>query len=110
MYAYGMLFLAIICEVIGTTALKYSQGFSRFWPSVVVAVGYAAAFYLMSQSLKALPLNMAYAIWSGVGTAATVVVGMVLWRETLDIARFLGIALIIAGVVVLNTFSQSAAH
>jgi len=105
-----MLFLAIVSEVIGTTALKYSEGFTKIGPSLVVAIGYGLAFYLMSLSLKQIPLGNAYAIWSGVGTAAMAVLGVLLWRESLDPARLIGIGLIIGGVVVLNMFSTSAAH
>jgi small multidrug resistance pump len=104
------LFLAIVSEVIGTTALKYSEGFTNIGPSLIVVLGYGLAFYLMSLSLKQIPLGNAYAIWSGVGTAGMAVVGVLLWRESVDLPRLLGIGLIIGGVVVLNMFSTSAAH
>jgi multidrug transporter EmrE-like cation transporter len=104
-----LLLAAIVSEVIATTSLKLSSGFSRPLPSILVVLGYGAAFYLMSLSLKYIPLGTAYAIWSGVGTAATVAIGALLWKESLDPARLLGIALIIAGVVVLNFLSKTAA-
>ncbi|NNJ09354.1 multidrug efflux SMR transporter [Chloroflexales bacterium ZM16-3] len=103
------LLAAIVSEVIGTTALKFSDGFSRPLPSLIVVVGYALSFYLMSLSLRSIPLGTAYAIWSGLGTAATVAIGVLLWKESLDPARVIGIALIIAGVLVLNFLSKSAA-
>jgi small multidrug resistance pump len=96
------LLLAIVSEVIATTSLKASQGFSRFWPSAVVVVGYGAAFYLLSLSLKQIPLGVAYAIWSGLGTVGTVLIGFFVWRETLDFYRGIGIALILIGTVILN--------
>jgi small multidrug resistance pump len=105
-----LLFLAIISEVIGTTALRYSEGFTRPGPVLVVALGYGFAFYLMSLTLKQLSIGVAYAIWSGVGTALTVVVGVLLFREALDTARILGLTLIIGGVIVLNAFSSVSAH
>jgi len=96
------LLLAIVSEVIATTSLKASQGFTRLWPSAVVVVGYGAAFYLLSLSLKQIPLGVAYAIWSGLGTVGTVLIGFFVWRETLDLYRGLGIALILIGTVILN--------
>ncbi|EFO79974.1 small multidrug resistance protein [Oscillochloris trichoides DG-6] len=93
---------AITSEVIGTTALKYSDGFSKFVPSLLVIVGYGLAFYLLSLSLRQIPLGSAYAIWSGLGTAATAAIGVWLWQESVSPLRIMGIVLIIAGVVVLN--------
>jgi multidrug transporter EmrE-like cation transporter len=110
MHPMLLLFLAIISEVVGTTALKYSEGFTKVAPSGVVIVGYGLAFYLLSLSLKQIPLGTAYAIWSGVGTAATAVIGVLLWREVVDLPRVAGILLIIGGVVLLNAFSAPAAH
>jgi small multidrug resistance pump len=108
MNAMLILFFAILSEIVGTTSLKYSEGFTRPGPSALVVVGYAAAFYLMSLSLKQIPLGTAYAIWSGVGTAGTALIGLWLWNETFDLPRLAGIALIIGGVVVLNMFGGSA--
>lgn len=101
---------AIVTEVIATSSLKASNGFTRLGPSVLVVLGYAAAFYCLSQTLKTVPIGLAYAIWSGVGTVLIALVGVFLYRQTLDRAAVLGIALIIAGVVVLNLFSKSTAH
>jgi multidrug transporter EmrE-like cation transporter len=100
---------AIISEVVGTTFLKLSEGFTRPLQSLVFVVSYALSFYLMSVSIKQIPLGVAYGIWSGLGTAATVAVGVLLWKESLDLARIVGIVLIIAGVLVLNFLSKTAA-
>jgi small multidrug resistance pump len=105
-----LLLLAIVSEVVGTSALKASHGFTRPWPSLLVVAGYSLAFYLMSLTLKAFPVSTAYAIWSGLGTAAMVLVGVLVWREALDLPRLLGIALIIGGVVVLNVSSGAGGH
>lgn len=96
------LLLAIVSEVIATASLKASHGFSRLGPSLLVVVGYGAAFYLLALSLKQIPLGMAYAIWSGLGTAGAVLIGVFVWRETLDLYRVIGIALILAGTVILH--------
>lgn len=94
--------LAIASEVAATTSLKLSQGFTRLGPSLVVIIGYGAAFYFLSLSLKHIPLGVAYAIWSGLGTAGAVLAGVLLWHETLDPYRAVGIALILIGTVMLN--------
>ncbi|NTW04125.1 MAG: multidrug efflux SMR transporter [Oscillochloris sp.] len=104
-----LLLAAITSEVIATTSLKFSEGFSKPLPSTIVVIGYGLSFYLMSLCLKEIPLGTAYAIWSGLGTAATVTIGVMLWKESLDPARVIGIILIIAGVVVLNFLSKTAA-
>jgi small multidrug resistance pump len=97
------LFLAIVSEVVATSALKLSEGFTRPGPSVLVVVGYVSAFYLLSQSLRAgMPLGVAYAVWSGLGTVGIVAIGVVLFREQLTAARVVGTILVVAGVVILN--------
>ncbi|WP_263408164.1 DMT family transporter [Terriglobus tenax] len=101
---------AIVTEVIATSCLKASNGFTRPLPSVFVVLGYGAAFYCLSQTLKTVPIGLAYAIWSGVGTVLIALVGVFLYRQTLDRAAVLGMALIIAGVLVLNLYSKSVAH
>ena len=105
-----VLFFAILSEVIATSALKFSEGFSKPIPSVVVVVGYGFSFYLLSIALKTMPIGVAYAIWSGVGLVLTVIAGIILWRETLDWAKVTGIALILAGIVLINVFSRSTTH
>lgn len=110
MKIFIILLFAILAEVIGTTALKLSNGFTRPIPSIVVVIGYGASFYLLSLALKAMPIGVAYAIWSGVGLILTVIAGMVIWRETLDWARVVGIVLILAGIIFINVISKSPAH
>ena len=110
MKTFVILFFAILSEVIATSSLKYSEGFTKPIPSVVVAVGYGLSFYLLSIALKTMPIGVAYAIWSGVGLVLTVIAGIILWRETLDWARVTGIVLILAGIVLINVFSKSATH
>jgi len=110
MKTFGILFLAILSEVIATTSLKFSEGFTKPVPSVVVVIGYGLSFYLLSITLKVMPIGVAYAIWSGVGLVLTVIAGLILFRETLDWARVIGIFLIIAGIVFINVVSKSVAH
>jgi small multidrug resistance pump len=102
--------IAIVSEVIGTSALNASAGFSRPWPSLVVIAGYAVAFYCLSLALKSIPVGIAYAIWSGVGVALIALVGWAIFGQALDAPAVIGIALIVAGVVVLNVFSRTSVH
>lgn len=104
------LFVAIVAETIGTTALKSSEGFSRLWPSVVVVIGYGLAFYCLSMTLRTIPVGVAYAIWSGLGIVLISLAGWLVLGQSLDFPAILGMALIVAGVVVMNVFSRSAAH
>jgi len=104
---WGLLVLAIIAEVIGTSALKASEGFTRLWPSLTVAGGYAAAFYFLSLTLKTIPVGIAYAIWSGVGVVLITLFAWLIYGQRLDLPGVLGIGLIVAGVVVLNLFSKA---
>lgn len=108
--AYAYLGLAIVSEVIGTTALKASSSFTRPLPSLVTVVCYALSFYLLTFSLRVLPTGIAYAIWSGVGIILISLVSWVVYRQSLDLAAIAGLGLIIAGVAVINLFSKSAAH
>jgi len=101
---------AIVCEVVGTSALKAAEGFTRFWPSVIVAVGYVAAFFLLSQTLKVIPVGVAYAIWSGAGVALIGVIGWLFLGQPLDVPAIIGMGLIVAGVVVINVFSTATPH
>jgi small multidrug resistance pump len=107
MPAYLSLAIAIIAEVAATTALKASDGFSRLAPSVLVVVGYAASFYCLALTLKDIPVGVVYAIWSGVGIVLISLLGWTLYEQKLDIAAIGGMALIIAGVLVINLFSNS---
>lgn len=99
---YVLLAAAIITEVIGTTALKYSDGFTRFWPSAITVVTYIASFYLLALTLRGMAVGTAYAIWSAVGTALIAAIGMIFLGEAATFVRILGLTLIIAGVVILN--------
>ena len=110
MKTFIILFFAILSEVITTSSLKFSEGFTKPIPSVIVAIGYGLSFYLLSIALKSMPIGVAYAIWSGIGLILTVIAGIVLWKETLDWARVLGIILILAGIVLINVFSKATVH
>ncbi|PIF27229.1 small multidrug resistance pump [Acidovorax sp. 56] len=108
--AYALLGAAILAEVIGTSALKASEGFTRPLPSALTAVAYVAAFYALSLTLKTVPLGIAYGVWSGVGIVLVSAVGWVLYDQRLDTAALLGIGLILAGVLVIHLFSRSTGH
>lgn len=101
--------VAIVSEVIATSALKAADGFTRLAPSVVVVVGYGTAFYFLSLALKSVPVGIAYAIWSGVGIVLLSLIGWVLYGQRLDAPALTGMALIVAGVVILQLSSRSAA-
>lgn len=104
------LLLAIAAEVVATSALKASGSFTKLGPSVIVVLGYGAAFYLLSLTLKTIPVGVAYAVWSGVGIVLISLVGWIGFRQHLDGAALLGIALIVAGVAVINLLSKSLPH
>lgn len=104
------LFAAIVSEVIATSALKASEGFTVAIPSIIVAIGYSGAFYFLSLTLRTIPIGMAYAIWSGVGVALITLIGWVVFNQKLDAAATLGIVMIVAGVCVIYGFSESTAH
>ncbi|RCG26685.1 QacE family quaternary ammonium compound efflux SMR transporter [Streptomyces diacarni] len=93
---------AILAEVLGTTAMKYSDGFSKLVPSLITAAGYVVAFVLLAHTLKTMSVGTAYAIWSGAGTAVIAMIGMVFIGESVTAAKTLGLLLVICGVVVLN--------
>jgi len=101
---------AIVMEVLATSFLKSSASFTRLVPSIITIVGYAAAFYLLSLSLRTMPTGIAYAIWSGVGIVLISLISWIWFGQSLDGAALLGIGLIIAGVIVINVFSGSVAH
>ncbi|CCO07293.1 Quaternary ammonium compound-resistance protein qacG [Desulforamulus hydrothermalis Lam5 = DSM 18033] len=103
----GFLFLmlAIVCELIGTSLLKASAGFSKLLPTLGLLVSFTLAFFFLSLALKTIPLNLAYAIWSGLGTVATVVISILVWHERVNFASIAGIALIIIGVIILNLYA-----
>ena len=104
------LLLAIVSEVVATSALKSSESFSRLWPSVLTGVGYGVAFYLLSLTLRELPVGIAYAIWSGVGIVLVSLAAVVLFGQKLDLPALIGMGLIVAGVIVINVCSKSVVH
>lgn len=106
--AYLYLIVAIVFEVIGTSALKATAGFTRLLPSLIVVVGYGIAFYFLALALKTIPVGVAYAIWSGVGVALITLIGWLVFKQRLDAPALAGIFLIVAGVVVIRFFSSSA--
>jgi small multidrug resistance pump len=110
MKQWMFLFVAIVSEVIATSALKATADFTKLWPSVIVVVGYVSAFYFLSLTLRTIPVGIAYAIWSGVGVALIALVAWVFYGQTLDMPAFIGIALIVSGVVVLNVYSKAVPH
>ena len=101
---------AIICEVIATSGLKSSEGFTKIGPSLLVLVGYGAAFYLLSLTLKTIPVSIAYAIWSGLGIVLVTVVAWLLHGQKPDLWGYVGMGLIVCGVVILNLLSKTSAH
>ena len=107
---YLYLLVAIVCEVIATSALKQADGFTRLWPSLVCIAGYGAAFYLLSIPLKTMPVGIVYAIWSGAGIVLIAAVGIVWFKQSLDLAAVIGLALIIAGVLIVNLFFRTIGH
>lgn len=107
---YLYLSVAIVAEVVATSALKASDGFTRLWPSVVVFVGYAIAFFCLSLTLRTMSVGIAYAIWSGVGIVLVSLIAWAWYRQALDAPAIIGMGLIIAGVLTINLFSRTTAH
>ncbi|MFJ7932587.1 DMT family transporter [Peribacillus sp. NPDC096448] len=103
---YAFLAMAIVSEVFGSSMLKVSNGFKRLFPSIGVVIGMGLAFYCLSLSLITIPLGTAYAIWSGIGTALTALVGVIVYKESFNLKKFLGLVLIIGGVVVLKLSNE----
>lgn len=110
MIAYLYLGIAIAAEVIATTALRAANGFTVLIPSLISIVGYVVAFYFLSLTLRTMPVGIAYAIWSGVGIVIVSLLGLLLYKQVLDLPALLGMGLIMAGVIVINLFSRSAVH
>lgn len=108
--SYVYLLIAIVAEVIATSALKQAEGFTKLGPSVIVVVGYCIAFFCLSLTLRTLPVGIAYAIWSGVGIVLVTGFAWVYYGQKLDLPALIGLGLIIAGVVVINLMSKSVAH
>lgn len=108
--AFAYLAIAIISEVIATSALKASEEFTRLIPSLVVVIGYGVSFYFLALVLRTIPVGLAYAIWSGLGIVLVTIIGVILYKQIPDTAALTGMALIIAGVVVINVFSKTISH
>lgn len=108
--AFAFLAAAIVCEVIGTTTLKATDGFTKWLPTVLVLVSYSTAFFCMSQTLKVIPVGITYAIWCAGGIVLLAVMGWLVYRETLDLPAIIGIGLVLAGVVVIALFSKTIQH
>lgn len=104
------LVVAVCGEVLGTTALKSSKGFSRLAPSLIVVIGYGIAFYFLSLTLDKIPVGISYALWSGIGIVLISIIGWLFLGQRLDVPAMIGIGFIIVGVAVINLFSKSAAH
>lgn len=110
MSGFIYLSMAIVAEVIATTMLKASEGFTRLWPSLAVVVGYAVAFWGLSMVVKTMPLGIVYAIWSGMGIVLVSIAAVFVYQQKLDLPAVVGMGLIIAGVLVINLLSKTAAH
>ncbi len=108
--AYLYLSIAIIAEVVATTALKASEQFTQLWPTVIVFAGYTAAFYCLTQVLKYMSLGVVYAVWAGLGIVLVTLAGLVVYKQVPDVPAVLGIGLIVGGVVVINVFSKTVTH
>ena len=104
------LLLAIVAEIVATLALKSTEGFTRLWPSLVSIVGYAVAVYLLSLTMKTIPIGISYAIWSGVGIVLVSLLAFWLFKQALDLPAIIGMALIIGGVLIINLFSKTVGH
>ncbi len=107
---YVYLAISIIAEVVATSALKASDGFTKLWPSVIVVVGYGIAFHFLALTLKTIPIGVAYAIWAGAGVTIVAIVGWLLFGQKLDAPAIIGMGLIVSGVVIMQAFSKSAGH
>jgi small multidrug resistance pump len=107
---YLYLILAVAAETIGTTALQASQQFTRFWPSVLVVASYALAFYLLSLTLRTMPVGVVYAMWSGLGIVFIAVIAWIVFGQRLDWPAVIGMAMIAGGILVIHLFSRAAPH
>lgn len=107
---YLFLLLAVVAETIGTTALQASQQFTRLGPSILVVISYSVAFYLLSLTLRYMPVGVMYAIWSGLGIVLIALIGWLVFGQRLDLPAVLGLALILSGIVIIKLFSNTATH
>jgi small multidrug resistance pump len=107
---YLYLLVAIALEVIATSALKATDGFTRLTPSLVTLIGYGLAFYFLSLTLRTMPVGIVYAVWSGAGIVLIAMIGWIYYQQALDAAGLVGLALILAGVLIVNLFSKTVGH
>ena len=107
---YIILFVAVVMETIGTTALQSSQQFTRLWPTLIAIVAYMGAFYFLGLTLKFMPVGIVYALWSGLWIVTITIIGFVIFGQRLDAAAIAGLTLIIAGIVVIQMFSNTTSH
>ena len=107
---YIILFVAVVMETIGTTALQSSQQFTRLWPTLIAIVAYMGAFYFLGLTLKYMPVGIVYALWSGLGIITITIIGFMIFGQRLDAAAIAGLTLIIAGIVVIQMFSNTTTH
>ena len=107
---YFYLFMAVLAETIGTSALQASQQFTRLWPSLLVIVAYAVSFYLLSLTLRFMPVGIMYALWSGLGIVLIALIGWLVFRQNLALPAVIGMAMIIGGIVVIQVFSNTTVH
>ncbi|MDE1461611.1 DMT family transporter [Spartinivicinus poritis] len=107
---YVYLAIAIVAEVAATSALKASEEFTKLIPSLIVVIGYGLAFYLLTLVLRTMPVGIAYAIWSGLGIVLVAIVGVVVYRQVLDLPAIVGMLLIVVGVIIINVFSRTVGH
>lgn len=107
---YLYLIIAVAFETVGTSALKASEGFTRLWPTLLVVAGYGVSFFFLSLVLKSVPVGIAYALWSALGIFFIAIIGWIVFGQRLDFAAILGLALIIASVVVIQVFSSAVQH
>jgi len=108
--AYLYLAIAIVAEVVGTSALKASREFTSLIPSLIVVAGYGVAFYFMALALRSIPIGITYAVWSGIGIVLIAIAGAFLYKEIPDLPAIIGMGLIISGVAVIHVFSKTVGH
>lgn len=108
--AYLALASAIVFEVVGTSLLQKSEQFTRLWPSVGVVLSYAVTFYALSLALKSIPLGIAYGIWGGLGIVLVTAIGVVVFKQSLDLPAIIGMVFIVTGVIIVNVFSNTVSH
>lgn len=107
---FVFLFLAVLAETVGTSALQASQQFTRLWPSIFVIVGYGTSFYFLALTLRFMPVGVVYALWSGLGIVLIAIIGYLVFNQRLDLPAVLGMAMILIGIVTIQVFSDTAMH